>query len=249
MSRDFFTNKWVFGAIVFLIVFGVACVLWYHYDTAPYKRDDAKTAELLRQLAAKKDSADSKTEHADADREPTTEKPNETHDGVLQTDTSAEEKTKTYKEGDIYVGKTPPPIPVPQDQLVSPYGFGPYPKLPKGYGPITWPRKNAESELMIRVEVKLINQGIPVEGIVMKSGLVYPIIKGIRYVKWGETSYGRRYLRRSTGHPDDGDYMESIEEEKRKRLESVTASDFPGIQLIPYEQGGIDPYTFLDLHN
>ena len=81
----------------------------------------------------------------------------------------------------------------------------------------------------------------------MKNGLVYPIIKGIRYVEWGETSYGRRYLRRSTGHPDDGDYLRTIREEKRKRRESFTQADVPGIQLIPYSEGSIDPYAFLDL--
>ena len=243
MFRDIFTNKWFIGGVVFLIVFAVACVLWYRYDTEADRKALAETAELIRQWAAKNVDTNGEAEQAaEAPAEsdtPTAVKPvNEAH-----TDNEA----KTYRVGDIYVGKTPPPLPVSQDQLVSPYGFGPYPELPEGFGPITWPRKHANSELMIRAEIKLLNQGVPVEGIAMKNGMVYPIIKGICYVKWGETSYGRRYIRRSTGHPDDGDYMEAIEEEKRKRRESVTASDFPGIQLILYEEGGIDPYTFLDL--
>ena len=248
MFRDTITNKWFLGGVAFLIVFTVACVFWYRYDTAPDRRDAAETAELLRQWAAKKAAPDDKAEQtADVPAESSTPTAEKTAGTVSETDTSTETETKTYKVGDIFVGKTPPPIPVSQDQLVSPYGFGLYPELPKGFGPITWPRKDAESELRIRVKIKLLNQGVPVKGSVMKNGLVYPIIKGIRYVEWGETSYGRRYLRRSTGHPDDGDYMEAIEEERRKRSESVTASDFPGIQLIPYEEGGIDPYTFLDL--
>ena len=243
MFRDIFTNKWFIGGVVFLIVFAVACVLWYRYDTEADRKALAETAELIRQWAAKNVDTNGEAEQAaEAPAEsdtPTAVKPvNEAH-----TDNEA----KTYRVGDIYVGKTPPPLPVSQDELVSPYGFGLYPELPEGYGPITWPRKHANSELMIRAEIKLLNQGVPVEGIAMKNGMVYPIIKGICYVKWGETSYGRRYIRRSTGHPDDGDYMEAIEEERRKRRESVTASDFPGIQLILYEEGGIDPYTFLDL--
>ena len=221
----------------------LACVLWYRYDTEADRKALAETAELIRQWAAKNVDTNGEAEQAaEAPAEsdtPTAVKPvNEAH-----TDNEA----KTYRVGDIYVGKTPPPLPVSQDQLVSPYGFGPYPELPEGFGPITWPRKHANSELMIRAEIELLNQGVPVEGIAMKNGMVYPIIKGICYVEWGETSYGRRYIRRSTGHPDDGDYMEAIEEERRKRRESVTASDFPGIQLILYEEGGIDPYTFLDL--
>jgi hypothetical protein len=246
MFRDIIGNKWVIGGFCFLIVFAIACVFWYRYDTAPDRKSAAETAELLRQWAAKKAVTDSEADDTPAEsRTPTTEK--STAGTVVETDTSADTETKTYKEGDIYIGKTPPPIPVSQDQLVSPYGFGPYPELPEGFGPITWPRKNAESELRIRVKIKLLKQGIPVEGSVMRNGLVYPIIKGIRYVEWGETSYGRRYLRRSTGHPDDGDYLRAIREEKRKLHESFTQADVPDIQLIPYEEGGIDPYTFLDL--
>ena len=80
----------------------------------------------------------------------------------------------------------------------------------------------------------------------MENGLVYPILKGVRYVIWGETA-GRQYLRRSLGHPDDGDYMRKIKNEKKARRESITAADFPGIKLVPFEEAGIDPYTFLDL--
>ena len=244
MFRDIVGNKWVIGGVAFLIVFASACVLWYRYDTAADRKALAETAELIRQLAKKAASDDKMEQATDAPAENTL---TETTGAVVETDTRTDNEAKTYRVGDIYVGKTPPPLPVSQDQLVSPYGFGPYPELPEGFGPITWPRKHANSELMIRAEIELLNQGVPVEGIAMKNGMVYPIIKGICYVEWGETSYGRRYIRRSTGHPDDGDYMEAIEEERRKRRESVTASDFPGIQLILYEEGGIDPYTFLDL--
>ncbi len=244
MFRDIVGNKWVIGGVAFLIVFASACVLWYRYDTAADRKALAETAELIRQLAKKAASDDKMEQATDAPAENTL---TETTGAVVETDTRTDNEAKTYRVGDIYVGKTPPSLPVSQDELVSPYGFGLYPELPEGYGPITWPRKHANSELMIRAEIKLLNQGVPVEGIAMKNGMVYPIIKGICYVKWGETSYGRRYIRRSTGHPDDGDYMEAIEEERRKRRESVTASDFPGIQLILYEEGGIDPYTFLDL--
>ncbi len=244
MFRDIVGNKWVIGGVAFLIVFASACVLWYRYDTAADRKALAETAELVRQLAKKAASDDKMEQATDAPAENTL---TETTGAVVETDTRTDNEAKTYRVGDIYVGKTPPSLPVSQDELVSPYGFGLYPELPEGYGPITWPRKHANSELMIRAEIKLLNQGVPVEGIAMKNGMVYPIIKGICYVEWGETSYGRRYIRRSTGHPDDGDYMEAIEEERRKRRESVTASDFPGIQLILYEEGGIDPYTFLDL--
>jgi hypothetical protein len=41
--------------------------------------------------------------------------------------------------------------------------------------------------------------------------------------------------------------MRTIKKEKNARDESITAADFPGIKLVPFEEGGIAPYTFLDL--
>ncbi len=250
MYRDFFTNKWIIGGVTFLIVFSVACVLWYRYDTAADRKEAAETAELVRQWEAKKARTNGKTEQAaDAPAE-------------ITTPTDAEPtKTESLQIGDvvdgrIYLGTEPPSPellaefgihPPTQDEIISPYGFGPYPELPEGFGPITWPRKSANSELRVRVKIKLLKQGVPVKGSVMENGLVYPILKGVRYVKWRETSNGRRYLHRSLGHPDDGDYMRAIIKEKKARDESITATDFPGIKLVPFEEGGIDPYTFLDL--
>ena len=135
---------------------------------------------------------------------------------------------------------------------ISPYGFGPYPPLPDDpfWVPETWPASSAEHELMTRVAIKLISQGVDVKGATMKKGLVFPIIKGIRYVEWGsyEGPFGPvRYIRRSTGHPDDGRRMRAIRDTKA-RHESFTEADVPSdIRLIPYAEGGIAPYTFLDL--
>ena len=216
-------------------------MFWYRYDTAADRKSAAETAELIRQLAAKK--SEQRTDVPAESNPLITEKP--TVGAMVETATSTEAAPMTYKVGDIYVGETPPPLPISQDELVSPYGFGPYPELPDGFGPITWPRRSAESELLIRVRIKLLKQGVPVEGSVMSNGLVYPIIKGIRYVTWGQTSDGRRYLRRSRGHPDDGDYLRTIANEKEEQGETLTQADVPHIILIPMEEGGIDPIPFL----
>ncbi len=187
MFRDIVGNKWVIGGIAFLIVFAVACVLWYRYDTAADRKAAADAAALLRQWAAKKAGPNGKTKQvADAPAESTTP-------------TGAEPiKTESLQIGDvvdgrIYLGTEPPSPellaqfgvrPPTQDEIISPYGFGPYPELPDGFGPITWPRKSANSELMIRVQIKLLKQEVPVKGIIMENGLVYPIFKGVRYVIW-----------------------------------------------------------------
>ncbi|MYB95516.1 hypothetical protein F4054_07935 [Candidatus Poribacteria bacterium] len=139
-----------------------------------------------------------------------------------------------------------------EQMLVSPYGFGPYPPLPDDpyWVPETWPAKSANHELMLRVSIKLISQGIPVKGGSMQNGLVYPSIKGIRYVEWKEYIGGNgipvRYISRDTGHPDDREKMRTFKEATKGR--NPTESDFPsGIEFVSYEEGGIDPYTFLDL--
>jgi hypothetical protein len=103
------------------------------------------------------------------------------------------------------------------------------------------------------VQIKLISQGVDVRGGVMKYGKVYPIIKGIRYVRWEteNTPMGEyRYIVGSTGHPDDGDRLSAIREAKFNRGEDddLTEADIPpDIKLVPYEEGGVDPYEFLGL--
>ena len=122
MYRIFFTNRWVLGAITFLIVFGVACGLWYHYDTAPYRRDAAKDEELLRQRETAKTentniNMDGETNSSTESKLPSTENTkNETNDIHLETNTNTEE-VKNESE----------------NMRVSPHGFGPYPAIPKGH--------------------------------------------------------------------------------------------------------------------
>lgn len=56
MYRDILTHKWILGGLAFLIVFSIACVWWYHYDTAPYRKAAAEAEELLRQSELSKES-------------------------------------------------------------------------------------------------------------------------------------------------------------------------------------------------
>ena len=133
---------------------------------------------------------------------------------------------------------------------VSPYGFDPYPEIPEDFGPVKWPRSSANHESMKRVRIKLWKEDIKAEGSTMDSGKVYPIIKGILYVRWQEIDYGNgpvRYLGRFLGDPDDTKHVRSIAKKKDKARESFTEADVPWLLLVPFEDAGIDPYTFLDL--
>lgn len=247
MIRDILTNKWAIGAVSLLLIIAAGCYVWYQHTTAVHKRELERTFVLLKQWRNHK-----KTEKPITVDKSSTQASAKATTAEKTINASTINTKETENEGyfltdNIYIGSKPPPIPVSRDEVISPYGFGPYPELPEGFGPITWPRKSADSELRIRVKIKLLKQGIPVEGSVMSNGLVYPIIKGIRYVTWGETSDGQRYLRRSRGHPDDSDYLRSIANEKEEQGETLTQDDVPHIKLIPMEEGGIDPYTFLNL--
>lgn len=255
MANEIISDKWFIGAVLLLLIVVGGCVYYYTYTTAQYESEAAKHAEIVRQLEKGRQTkplATTETEQA-------TDKINP-EEG--DTPTAAESNSpKRLRIGDvvdgrIYLGTEPPSPellaqfgirPPTQDEIISPYGFGPYPELPEGFGPITWPRRSANSELRIRVKIKLLKQGVPVKGSAMENGLVYPILKGVRYVIWGETTDGRQYLRRSLGHPDDGDYLRSIIAEKKAQNESLTQADVPLVKLIPLEEAGIDPYTFLDL--
>ncbi len=246
MSRNFFTDKWVLGAIAFLIVFGVACILWYHNDTAPYRKSAAETVELLRQWTVENAAPiDKVVEEADMNTKnsiPTADKPESktTKDvSVVNTNSNSPLSNTSDKEQEM--------VSV-EGVRVSPFGFGPYPELPVGWPHDTFPAPSAEHELQQRVRIDLLAHGIPVEGTIMENGLVYPVVKGIVYVKW--KSYWRptgkvTYISRIGGHPDDTMPIEMIRREKGK---SFTKKDIPSdIKLLSFEEDGIDPYQFLEL--
>lgn len=247
MYRDILTNKWILGGLGFLIIFAGLCYVWYQHTTAPYREETAKLDQIRRQSEKQQTAPTAKP------TEPAVKKLTQSTSQNVEEPVSPElPRIGDIVDGRIFLGTEKPSPELlsqlrSQDELISPYGFGPYPELPTGFGPITWPRKSVNSELMIRMEIALLNQGVPVEGISMKNGLIYPIIKGVRYITWGETSDGRRYLRRSLGHPDDGDYLRALANEKEAEGEVLTQADVPHIKLVPMEEGGIDPYTFLDL--
>ena len=139
------------------------------------------------------------------------------------------------------------------DLPVSPFGFGPYPKVPVGYrDPNLWdcaeaiykisPERARDWELRERVCIKLWQQGKHAEGVVMEDGLVYPCYPNTVYVRWGSDI------------DEDGNTESYIAELIAPGSLSQYTDDFnndiipSGITVIPYDEGGIDPYTFLDLH-
>ena len=129
-------------------------------------------------------------------------------------------------------------------RFVSPFGFGPYPALPDGWPPETWPCLSSEHELTARVEIKLISQGRQVYGAIMEDGLVYPTFKDTVYIRW-ETEGNHTYISDLAGDPAACERLNAIMDERRM---DFTAADIPpDIKQVPFDDGGIDPYEFLDL--
>ncbi len=140
-----------------------------------------------------------------------------------------------------------------EDVRVSPFGFGPYPELPPGYpNPNLWdyadalyelsPKRAHDWELRERVCIKLWKQGKRSEGVAMENGLVYPCYENTVYIRWDE------YI------DDDGTPVAYITELLGSPSVARYLDDFdnniipPGVTVIPYDEGGIDPYTFLNLN-
>ena len=96
---------------------------------------------------------------------------------------------------------------------------------------------------MHRVLIKLWNQGKKAEGAVLDSdnGRVYPMYKDTVYIKWSkdenEDGSVDRYIGRYGCHPSLKDYRDSVE----------NGTQPSWIKVVTMAEGGINPYSFLDL--
>lgn len=241
MIRDVLTDKWFLDGCGFLIVFGIACYFWNQHELAPYKEG---VAEAQRQqetsLKTTKNSQADTLRTASMKTTPVKGTANATDTGSENINSSNSPKVESHE-------KTAADVPV------SPHGFGPYPPLPPGWRGTpekTWGNcVDPDHELIARVQIKLLWEGIDVRGGTTMNGKIYPIIKGIRYVEW-DTDNGVRYISGSMGLPEDGDRLRAIKRAKVARggKDYLTEADIPpDIKLINMEEGGVDPYEFLGL--
>lgn len=150
---------------------------------------------------------------------------------------------------------TAPPLetttlaPVPA--RVSPFGLGIFPEIPTDYpDPTVWeriesaahdPEGGKKLELLIRTRIKLWEQGTETIGASYndQTNLIYPNIPNVAYVEWAyidEPDGTRsRYAAVVSGGigPQYQEYFDRGEVP-------------PGVTVRPYDEAGIDPYTFLD---
>ena len=275
MYRDFLTNKWFLGGVGFLIVFAVACVLWYQHDTA----DERKAADEAEEIAIQWEE----DRHIDAES-----KTAEMTDPVLEMDTESEttEITTVLSETDISKIELGPltrnadgAYVVPGNVTLyeyyeklfnskvwfSPHGFGPYPKVPEEFmmtkSPTSWQQTqlfgkqqfSRETELSDRVVLKLWTEGdTEVMGGVFENGKVYVLYPNRAYVRYNTmTSEDGTIQTNPDGTPVK--YISSwlsTPNNPAPTFEQAIDGYMPAsVELIDLdvEDPGIEPYSFLAL--
>ncbi len=246
------------GLVFFVIVVGGSWLYSWHID----RTTDAELAQsnaLLRQHENKNeprnaaDPVDTSTvdfEQAGTDLKTDETQPMSDDTDVLPIDETSEvlDLSDAFLPDDFVSEEE-----LTEDVPVSPFGFGPYPEVPIGYpNPNLWdyakalyelsPERARDWELRERVCIELWKQGKQSESVVMENGLVYPCYPNTIYVKWGETI------------DENGTPLAYIEELLAPSSMLHYEDDFdndiipPGVTVIPYDEGGIDPYTFLNLN-
>ncbi len=257
MLHDVLSSRGILAGVVFFV--GVVGGSWL-YSWQIHRTTDAEVAETQR-----------KVPHLENKNEVHT-----THDHGVPTDTQTLEETRTSIFSDDMsevapVARDEQPItnqwsgeesttdptfedPPQESQTIreSRFGFGHYPEIPVDYpDPDIWDRIEnmtddslaKDNELMARVRIKLWNQGTQTIGASYDNdGKIYPSIPGVAYVTWEskELSDGTRYQfpSRISGTPElagNEHYFYELGEAP------------PGITIVTHEDGGIDPYEFLNL--
>ncbi len=259
MYWDVLVNKWFLGAFILCVICSIGCLLWYQNEMAKIQKETEAHEAFIVQLEDEK----SDSEVTGIRTTPTGESGQDEWNENVETAFVNEDTvgisdftSKKMKTSDAPSSKTKT-----RKVRVSPYGFGPYPEIPEDWpGKYPFNNTSADHELIARVQVKLWKQGIFTDGATMdEDGLVYPIIQGKVYVKWGEfirtDGTVERYVARRLGHPDDFPKKTVTNENDIKtmfnkfeaELFKGNSSEIPShLEILSFDEG-IDPYKFLDL--
>ena len=251
MFRDIVRNKWVIGGFGFLIVFSIACYFWYQRELAPYKKDAAEFSELLLQWE-RSPNQDTKSTEETIDDTPI--------GSTMQTIGKSQISTTTAgTKGDeiVEIEQKNQETDNTENASVSLNGFGPYPKVPDGYPEFLMPiwirnptgvgipgHAAGVFELMDRVLIKLWKQGhTNITGASTAYGKIYPHYTDVVYIKYKDIPLPDgtvfRQIIRVKGGPNLAPFIKQIQKGKIPE----------GIQVIEFNNAGIDPHTFLKMED
>lgn len=226
MLHNVFTSyKGLIGSVVFLILITIAFLIWQHHDLESFKkRHSISDAPVEQKGISKKTEPKFNTQQtigASVKNETLTAEKPATESNVSDKVTDKNEETATTVR-------------------VSPYGFGPYPEIPKEWNyPNLWENiRDRNDELLERVRVKMWNEGRRWSSIGMEAdGLITVVEPGTVIVQWETAKDGTRRIWRALGDPKDispGVY--------------TSVSDFPShLNIVNREDVAIDPYEYLGI--
>ncbi len=238
MTRGIWT-KWIIGAAFLLLIIAAGCILYYQQTTQVDKQAAEQADKLLQQW------------EADKAKQTTTAEKEETNTPAESTQNTAEKPTnKIGEETETNTDKATEPVDIAtpeqentEEVEVSPFGFGPYPKVPEDFpgdygrpGEVNWAYANhPSSELIIRVLIKLWTEGERnfLGGSTGPGGKVYPHYYDTVYVGIEKTENGR------VTHTKSGPFVDFDVDD--------IDNPPPHIRILDLFTSGIDPYQYLNL--
>ena len=254
MFRDLLSSRWFQVCLAFfvLVVGGSLLYSWHVLRTT--ESDMARHDRLTRGLEKQNETRPAETVNVPTENETPvlvntpdentdTQMPDATE--PLENETENLDLVDAFLPDDLVLEEAPT-----EDGPVSPFGFGPYPKVPADYPKLmtpTWIKYNGQQsrdfELMDRVLIKLWNHGDKnVSGAVMKRGLVYPLYPNTTYVEYREVELLDGTVRR---------FISSASGTRGTNPIIPPGGSIPvlpeGVTGIDMDNAGINPYEFLNL--
>ena len=247
MFKDIFNNRVFMGVLLFFMLTVVSSLLysWHVRRTseAEFQRSDRFWQGLQKKKQARKETPEIQSLEIETPDFVSTLEENKDAPMADEIETLPN-KTENLDSTDAFLTETAEAEDVP----VSAYGFGPYPQLPAGFPKNYWDSISKNQELLIRVELKLMDQGINARGGSMQeNGLVYPTIPGTIYIEWDHNGT-ERYISRMMGDPHTVKRIRNFHNSDTHPHALVTEGNIPAdVTVFIYPDGGIDPYKFLNL--
>lgn len=255
MLRNLLSSKAILAGLVFFVIVVGGSLLYNWHGQRTIKAELARTDPVIQPLKNKNETRTAEGtvdtnsvdfKQADTDLETGDAQVMAADTAVLPSDGAAPLDPSDAFLSDDFVSEKEPTEDVP----VSPYGFGPYPKVPSDF-PFTptwlWPEASLQNvdglkyhELRFRVLIKLWNEGdtqFTGASINPDTSKVYPSYPNTVYLRYTADGMGGKtvLVKRGPGVS------------KEDEAQIIDGNVPPGIQILDYDTNGIDPYTYLDL--